>query len=226
MRRKTLIVPVALLLFPASLLADDSVQDAALDRFVACLADEGATVDDAERSALREALGPVADTFGGIDCGAEPARCVEALQAASCDELAAAWAPTLLPTADAPPAPEWATRYVSALLDRVTACYELETGAPAADEELAALEGWRGQLAGMLGQATEGDRCTVAEDALDACLAEVATMPCTGLGGALASGDMVVSEGEETACSRLLVCEDEVDAFIEDVMRQEHEIVE
>jgi hypothetical protein len=224
-RRVMYIVPVALLVNGAAASATEDPAAAAASRFLECLAGEGVLLEETEREALRTAA---ADAFGGsfgeLNCTEAPGQCAGAIAAASCEELAAAWAPQVLPPeAPATEAPAWALTYVEALGGRVRSCYVEENSAPMPEADDAALAGWMAMVASQLGEMTAAMSCTVNEASLAGCTGAIVAQPCAALASSLDPEGAGAAVNE--ACAELFTCENRADA-VDDIMREEHTMAE
>ena len=203
--------------------AEESAEEAALQRFSQCLAAEGAWLTDAQLSALEEQAATLANSVGEEGCE-EGEDCVGAIEQASCDELAASWGSILDSTTGGFPAVEpapFAQAYAGAVIERVRSCYVLETGAALAAEEAAAVEQFQGELAGIITQLTTMLGCNPDLEAQAPCTAALATIDCSALAGGLFDGGQSMMSGVGDACAEFFGCasarDEQMDELFDDV---------
>ena len=210
----------AFLLFFGSPLAAQGVDTALVDAFGDCFAAEtGEAMDDTTRDALAAAAPDMLDALA-LDC--EGDACAGVIGGMDCDELADALAAPLGlssgPPADAPP---WARAFASAIVNRVSECYQAETGESLSDEQTAAVAGYQGQLVGMIGTMVDQLGCEIDESSLDLCLADVAALDCAALATGLFDGASGLAGNGGEGCSAMFDCnlgpdEEAIDALFEE----------
>lgn len=158
--------------------------DALVDRFMACLADEGTTLADADTTQVTdaiEALAPLASQAGS-DCVASAAAvtaCADTVRTRSCEDLHDDIR-AIFDGRIGPPPPAWAEVYAGALSERVGHCYQVETGAALTASQQADLQVFQNVVGGTLG--TMASSCDVRDDALSICTSLIRVMSCESLG--------------------------------------------
>ena len=198
---------------PASAQDDSTIAE----RFAECYALEtGEELDSATADALAEQANELAETLG-IEC--EEEDCPEILEL-ECDELAGGLAAPLgvdLAEFTLEEAPPWAVEFVAAIIGRVEACYEIETGEEVPDESLTALEGYQETLAAMLGSTITQAQCEPNVESLLGCTGAIGAIDCSDLAAGLESGvnDLMGDSGDD--CSELFGCgtEDDLEALFD-----------
>ncbi len=174
--------------------AGDPLGDALVAKFATCFEARGGTLTDDDRAVLAASGADLSQAAGisvnGVPCVGElpegaqrpsAEACAAAVDAISCEAFAGDLTEANANLAALPPAPEWATAYVHALLGRTLDCYSAETGTAATPEERAQLDGYGAELASGIGVASSGGACTVHTDALTACTQWLGSRPCDAL---------------------------------------------
>ncbi|MFT6396812.1 MAG: hypothetical protein ACJAYU_001555 [Bradymonadia bacterium] len=186
-------------------------------RFAECYALEtGEELDPAIAEALAGQAHELAETVGE-GCG--DADCLAVLEL-DCDALAGALSAPLgveLPELAAGDGPPWANEFVGAVIGRVEACYQIETGEAVPVESRTALEGYQQTLAGLLGSTITQAQCEPNVDFLAGCTGTLGAIDSGALAASLESGmsELMGAGGDD--CSELFGCgtEEDMDAMFE-----------